>query len=101
MIDREVYEPPNPPWLSVVHADDEVYVIDKQAGLLSVPGKTPDLADCVEARAKAAFGRAFIVHRPTAGLEPIKITGREVDVVAEGVAVVEQAPAVFEEHRNR
>lgn len=63
MIDREVYEPPNPPWLSVVLADDEVYVIDKQAGLLSVPGKTPDLADCVETRAKAAFGRAFIVHR--------------------------------------
>lgn len=43
--------------------DDEVVVIDKPSGLLSVPGKTPDLDDCVEARAKAWLPSAHIVHR--------------------------------------
>ena len=28
---------------------------DKPSGLLSVPGKPPDMDDCVETRAKAAF----------------------------------------------
>lgn len=43
--------------------DDEVVVIDKPSGLLSVPGKTPDLDDCVEARAKKWLPSAHIVHR--------------------------------------
>lgn len=57
------YRPPHAPYLPVAHLDEEVIVADKPAGLLSVPGRTPDLADCVEARAVAAFGRAFTVHR--------------------------------------
>ena len=43
--------------------DDEVIAVVKPAGLLSVPGKPPDMDDCVEKRAQAAFGRAFICHR--------------------------------------
>ena len=43
--------------------DEEVVVIDKPSGLLSVPGKTPDLDDCVEARAKRWLPSAHIVHR--------------------------------------
>lgn len=58
-----VYRPPHAPYLSIAHIDDHVLVIDKPGGLLSVPGKTPDLADCVEARAQAAFPEALIVHR--------------------------------------
>ena len=38
-------------------------VVDKPAGLLSVPGKTPDLADCLLARVQAAFPTALLVHR--------------------------------------
>lgn len=57
------YRPPHPPYLPIAYMDDEVVVIDKPSGLLSVPGKTPDLDDCVEARAKAWLPSANIVHR--------------------------------------
>ena len=56
------YDPPATP-LAVLLADHEVLVVDKPAGLLSVPGKTPDLADCLLARVQAAFPTALLVHR--------------------------------------
>jgi tRNA pseudouridine32 synthase/23S rRNA pseudouridine746 synthase len=56
------YAPPDGP-LAVLHADHEVLLVDKPAGLLSVPGKTPDLADCLLARVQAVFPTALLVHR--------------------------------------
>ena len=56
------YAPPDTP-LAVLLADHEVLAVDKPAGLLSVPGKTPDLADCLLARVQAAFPTALLVHR--------------------------------------
>ena len=38
-------------------------MVDKPAGLLSVPGKGAHLADCVIARLKEAFPEALLVHR--------------------------------------
>ena len=40
------YSPPMDP-LEVLHLDHEVILVDKPAGLLSVPGKGPDLTDCL------------------------------------------------------
>lgn len=56
------YDPPDGP-LAIVHADDDILVLDKPSGLLTVPGKTPDLADCLERRARAQFPGALVVHR--------------------------------------
>ncbi|MBW4706536.1 RluA family pseudouridine synthase [Roseobacter sp. YSTF-M11] len=56
------YAPPNDP-LVVLHEDAEVLLVDKPAGLLSVPGKGPHLADCLLARVQAAFPDALLVHR--------------------------------------
>ncbi len=56
------YAPPDDP-LVVLHEDAEVLLVDKPAGLLSVPGKGPDLADCLMARVQAAFPDALLVHR--------------------------------------
>src|SRR6056297_1632960 len=56
------YAPPQAP-LSVVHADHEIVVVDKPAGLLSVPGKGAHLADCVLTRVQDAFPTALLVHR--------------------------------------
>ena len=56
------YAPPDTP-LSVLHEDAEVLLVDKPAGLLSVPGKGPHLADCLIARVQAAFPDALLVHR--------------------------------------
>jgi len=56
------YCPPDTP-LDILHDDHEILVVAKPAGLLSVPGKGPDLADCLLARAQAAFPTALLVHR--------------------------------------
>ena len=63
MIEAPPYAPPHAPYLSIAYLDEEMIVADKPSGLLSVPGKPPDMDDCVETRAKAAFDRAFIIHR--------------------------------------
>lgn len=56
------YQPPDTP-LEVVHEDHEILVVNKPAGLLSVPGKGPDLADCLIARLQEVFPTALLVHR--------------------------------------
>ena len=48
-------------WL--VHEDDALLVLDKPAGLLAVPGRGPDKADCLSARAQQRWPDALIVHR--------------------------------------
>ncbi len=56
------YNPPQDP-LTILHDDHQVIVVDKPSGLLSVPGKGPDLADCVLTRVQAVFPTALLVHR--------------------------------------
>ncbi|WP_299562284.1 RluA family pseudouridine synthase [uncultured Sulfitobacter sp.] len=56
------YTPPQDP-LVILHEDTQVLLVDKPAGLLSVPGKGPHLADCLLARVQAAFPDALLVHR--------------------------------------
>ena len=58
-----IYEPPTDPWLTVLHADNRLVVFDKPSGLLTVPGKDPALADCLEARAREKWPTATLVHR--------------------------------------
>jgi tRNA pseudouridine32 synthase/23S rRNA pseudouridine746 synthase len=47
----------------LVHADAQLVVVDKPAGLLSVPGRGPDKQDCVARRVQATFDDALVVHR--------------------------------------
>lgn len=56
------YSPPDVP-LDVIHDDHEVVVVNKPPGLLSVPGKGADLADCLLTRLQAVFPQALLVHR--------------------------------------
>ena len=49
--------------LTVIYADDALLVLDKPAGLLSVPGRGADKQDCLSARAQRQFPDALIVHR--------------------------------------
>lgn len=56
------YNPPSDP-LEFLHDDHEVVLVNKPAGLLSVPGKGEHLADCLMARVKAVFPTALLVHR--------------------------------------
>ncbi|MBO6885238.1 MAG: RluA family pseudouridine synthase [Marivita sp.] len=56
------YTPPDTP-LDILHEDHEILVVNKPAGLLSVPGKGPDLADCLIARLEAVYPQVLLVHR--------------------------------------
>lgn len=57
-----VYDPPaEPP--RIMHHDHQILIVDKQAGLLSVPGKGEDRADCLIARLKGIFPEVLLVHR--------------------------------------
>lgn len=49
--------------ISVLHVDDALLVLDKPAGLLSVPGRGADKADCLSARVQAVYPDALVVHR--------------------------------------
>lgn len=47
----------------MIHADDEVLVVSKPHGLLSVPGKGAHLADSLLTRLKEVFPATLLVHR--------------------------------------
>jgi tRNA pseudouridine32 synthase/23S rRNA pseudouridine746 synthase len=57
------YRPPLDPYLSVLYVDDDILVLDKPSGLLSVPGKDPSLWDCLEYRARQKWPTAGMCHR--------------------------------------
>lgn len=56
------YDPPEEP-LQILHQDNVLLVLNKPSGLLSVPGKSPEHADCLETRAKTQVDDALLVHR--------------------------------------
>lgn len=56
------YNPPQDP-LDILHVDHEILLVNKPSGLLSVPGKGEDLADCLISRIQRAFPQTLLVHR--------------------------------------
>jgi tRNA pseudouridine32 synthase / 23S rRNA pseudouridine746 synthase len=56
------YDPPDTP-LHFLHEDAQLLVMDKPAGLLSVPGKLANRQDCLLTRLQAARWDALLVHR--------------------------------------
>lgn len=57
------YNPPMTPYLSIVYQDDDLLIVNKPSGLLTVPGKDPKHADCLITRINRVFPTAKIVHR--------------------------------------
>ncbi len=65
-----IYRPPKGP-LDIVHKDDDLIIVDKPSGLLSVPGKSKNHKDCLESRLRKRFPEILLVHRldhPTSGI---------------------------------
>ncbi|MBK5946978.1 RNA pseudouridine synthase [Rhodobacter veldkampii DSM 11550] len=56
------YTPPDVP-LRVLYTDEAIVVADKPAGLLSVPGRGEDRADCLIARLRTVYPSVLLVHR--------------------------------------
>ena len=48
---------------ALIYADDALLVLEKPAGLLSVPGLGPDKQDCLSTRVQDLYANALVVHR--------------------------------------
>ena len=70
------YHPPANTGLTILHLDDSIIVVDKPAGLLSVPGRGADKQDCMISRVQAEFPDALIVHRLDMGTSGILVMAR-------------------------
>ena len=62
MIADFVYDPPDVP-IPILFEDRHILVVDKPAGLLSVPGKLEGREDCLVSRLVALRWDALLVHR--------------------------------------
>ncbi|MBO3661806.1 RNA pseudouridine synthase [Acinetobacter variabilis] len=60
--DNFVYAPPQDP-LHILYEDDDLVVIEKPAGLLSVPGRLPEHHDSAYLRVLERYPNAKITHR--------------------------------------
>ena len=70
----------SPPDAWLLYADDSLLVLNKPAGLLSVPGRGEDKQDCLSARVQSRFADALIVHR--------------LDMATSGLMLMARGPAV-------
>jgi len=58
-----IYQPPKSPFLEIIYQDDDLVVLNKPSGLLTVPGRLAEHKDCLENRVKSVLPSATIVHR--------------------------------------
>ncbi|MEJ5083408.1 pseudouridine synthase [Ochrobactrum sp. MYb379] len=58
-----VYNPPLEPYISIIHRDVDILVLDKPSGLLSVPGRHPALTDSLAVRVQKQFPNALMINR--------------------------------------
>ncbi|CUH59735.1 RluA family pseudouridine synthase [Thalassobacter stenotrophicus] len=56
------YNPPTDP-IPVIYHDDDILLVDKPEGLLSVPGRGEHLADCLLSRLQDMFPEVLLCHR--------------------------------------
>jgi len=58
-----IYLPPMSPYLDIVYQDNDIVVLNKASGILSVPGRLPEHQDCLQNRVQRVLPSATIVHR--------------------------------------
>jgi len=58
-----IYQPPMSPYLDIIFQDNDIVVLNKCSGLLSVPGRLPEHQDCLQNRVQSVLPTATIVHR--------------------------------------
>ncbi len=65
-----IYDPPQAP-LDIIFKNEDMLVLNKPSGLLTVPGRKAEHKDSLESRVQAEYPEARIVHRldePTSGI---------------------------------
>ena len=71
------YRPPLSPYLDILYQDDQLVVLNKPSGLLSVPGKAAEHFDSLQYRVQRVWPQASVVHRldmATSGLMVMALT---------------------------
>jgi len=62
-MDDFVYDPPQTPYLKIIYQDDDILVLDKPTGLLSVAGRLDIHKDSLQTRVQRVYPTASVVHR--------------------------------------
>lgn len=75
------YTPPQGP-VRYVHVDEHLIVIDKPSGLLSVPGRGLEKADCAVSRVDVDYPGALTVHRLDMATSGLLVLARSKEVQA-------------------
>lgn len=65
---------------ALVHADDNLLVLNKPSGLLSVPGRGEDKQDCLSRRVQQRYPEALIVHRLDMATSGLMLMARSPDI---------------------
>lgn len=76
-----IYAPAKDPNIVVIYEDDAFLVLDKPSGLLSVPGRLPEHADCLETRAQTEYPEARTVHRLDMATSGVWVMARKRDMM--------------------
>jgi tRNA pseudouridine32 synthase/23S rRNA pseudouridine746 synthase len=58
-----IYNPPLSPYLDIIYQDNDIIIVNKASGILSVSGRLPEHQDCLENRVQRVLPTATIVHR--------------------------------------
>ena len=66
--------------LTLVFEDDALLVLDKPAGLLSVPGRGEDKQDCLSSRVQHRYPDALVVHRLDMATSGLMVFARSLSV---------------------
>lgn len=64
----------------ILHHDDALVVADKPAGLPTVPGRPPELHDCLWQRVRDEFRDALVVHRLDMATSGLVLFARGIEV---------------------
>jgi tRNA pseudouridine32 synthase/23S rRNA pseudouridine746 synthase len=63
--------------VTIVYSDDDIIIVDKAPGLLSVPGRGPEKLDSVSHRLSLLFPEVHIVHRLDMATSGIMVFARD------------------------
>lgn len=65
--------------VTLIHCDDAIIVVDKQADVLSVPGRGPEKLDSIAHRLSLMFDEVHIVHRLDMATSGVMVFARTKD----------------------
>jgi tRNA pseudouridine32 synthase / 23S rRNA pseudouridine746 synthase len=82
--------------ITVRYADAALLVLEKPAGLLSVPGRGPDKQDCLSTRVQQQYPDARVVHRLDMATSGLMLMARG----AQALSVLNRAFAEREVHKR-